>query len=129
MNGFALGAGVLVILAFLAHAIVGGRELALLTPAADQGKARLVWTQTVCGWHWVSFDLLAAGAVLLGLGMTDLFAAESAIFSLLALYFLGVGSVWLVTAAVAGRGVPRRFLALGQWIFCWVVAALTWLAA
>ena len=128
MNGFALAAGLLTLAAFGAHAFVGAREFRLFAPRIDAGKPRTVWVQGLAGWHWVSVDLLASAVLLLLIALTAWLPDESTVLLVLSGYFALTGLAWLSTLILAGRGVPNRYLALGQWLFCFVVAGLAWLA-
>lgn len=124
MNLLALLAGGLTLAAFGVHAGVGAREFRLFAPPADGEPPRTAWVQALSGWHWVSMDLLISGIVFVTIGLADLIPEEPTVLLVLAVYF-GLASVaWLGTVAVAGGGVPKRFVALGQWIFCVLVAAL-----
>ncbi|MEO0557655.1 MAG: hypothetical protein AAF170_05660 [Bacteroidota bacterium] len=124
MNLLALLAGGLTLAAFGVHAGVGAREFRLFSPPVDGEPPRTAWVQALSGWHWVSMDLLAAGIVFVVIGLADILPDESTVLLMLSGYFGLASVVWLGTVAVAGRGVPKRFVALGQWIFCALVAAL-----
>ena len=84
--------------------------------------------QGLAAFHWVSVDLLASGAAFLLIGLTDVIPHEPAVLLVLGGYFTICGVVWLTTVFVAGGGVERRYLVLGQWIFCFLAAALAFLA-
>ncbi|MEL6615761.1 MAG: hypothetical protein AAFQ43_08490 [Bacteroidota bacterium] len=126
MNVLALIACVLVLLAFGIHTVVGAREFRLFAPEA--GDARRAWVQALAGWHWVSVSLLASGVLFGVVGASDALPDERSVLGGLALYFGACGLAWLATVAVSGARVPRRYLVLGQWAFCVVVAALAVLA-
>ncbi len=128
-NLFAVIAGVLTFVAFAAHTFVGAREYRLFAPDEDVGPARTAWVQALAGWHWVSISLLAAAAVLLLIGFTDAVPNEPTVLLMLSGFFGLGGIAWLATLVVSGRGVRLRYLALGQWLFCFVVAGLAYLAA
>ncbi|MEM6783710.1 MAG: hypothetical protein AAF624_08255 [Bacteroidota bacterium] len=129
MNLLAAFAGGLTLLAFGVHAIVGANEFRDFAPTASSGLPRTKWLQALAGWHWVSVDLLAATAVFFAVAFTDLVPHEPTALLLLAGYFALAGVAWFGTLVVAGRGVRRRYLALGQWLFCFVVAGLAVAAA
>ncbi|MEM6645143.1 MAG: hypothetical protein AAF730_02715 [Bacteroidota bacterium] len=128
MNGFALAAGLSTLIAFGAHAVVGAQEFRSFRPASSAEKPRIAWVQGLAGWHWVSVDLLAAAVLLLVIGLTDRLPDEGTILMVLSGYFALTGLAWLATLIVSGRSVPNRYLRLGQWLFCFTVAALAWLA-
>jgi len=51
----------LTLLAFVLHTFVGDKELKVNEPTAETDenfKKIEKWTMAICGWHWVSFDLL-----------------------------------------------------------------------
>ena len=127
MNLLALVAGVLTLTAFGAHAVVGASEFRQFAPEA--GPARTAWVQALSGWHWVSATLLAAALLLLVIGCTDVVPQESAVLLVLSAYFGLSGAAWLATVAVSGTGVERRYLVLGQWLFCFLIAGLAFFAA
>lgn len=127
MNLLATIAGVSTLVGASIHAVVGGREFSLIKPQ-DAEKPREIWLQTLCGWHWVSVDLLLAATVLLLIGLTDLIPAESVVFSVTGSYFGLCGVVWLSTAIISGRDVDRVLLKLSQWIFCFLIASLAFWA-
>ncbi|MEM9998253.1 MAG: hypothetical protein AAF809_11180 [Bacteroidota bacterium] len=128
MNLLAALAGALTLLAFGVHAVVGAHEFRQFAPTVASGSPRTGWLQALAGWHWVSVDLLAGAVLFLVIAFTDTVLHEATALLLLAGYFALVGTAWLVTLAVAGQGVRRRYLVLGQWLFCWVVAALAFVA-
>ncbi|MEM0961152.1 MAG: hypothetical protein AAGK21_01270 [Bacteroidota bacterium] len=122
MNWLALTAGVLTLAAFGIHAGVGAREFRSFAPDTDDGAARTAWLQALCGWHWVSASLLGAGSLFLIVASTDWVRDERSVLIGLAVYFLACGVAWLGTLMISGRGVDRRFMVLGQWGFCMLVA-------
>ncbi|MEM9665055.1 MAG: hypothetical protein AAF970_08985 [Bacteroidota bacterium] len=125
MNPFALAAGALTLLALGAHAFVGAREFRQFAPRPTAGAPRMAWVQALSGWHWVSVDLLLATALFVLIGAADVVPDEPTVLLGLSLYFAACGVAWLVTVAVTGRrSGPGRFVQLGQWIFCLVVAGL-----
>lgn len=128
MNWLALIAGILTGLAFLVHAIVGGKELEHVAPASGSEKAAEVRLQVINAWHWVSADLLLAGLGFVLIAATDLFTDESVALLGLSIYFLVVGIVWLGTTMITSRARPRTIARLGQWLLCFLIAALAWFA-
>ena len=127
MNLWAVVAGVLALVAFGVHAVVGGREFRLFEPAPR--PTRTAWVQALAGWHWVAVTLLAAAVLFLLIGVSEVVPAEAAVLRALGGYFALCGAAWGVTVALVGGGIPRRFLVLGQWLFCFLIAALAFLAA
>ena len=128
MNVLAIVTSVIVISGFFVHSVIGGRELREIAPENGAGEARVVWVQAMSGWHWVSLDLLLAGSVLLVIGLTDLIPHEETVLLLISVYFTLNALGWLMAVTIAGRGVPRRFVKLGQWMFCLLVALLAFSA-
>ena len=128
MNLPAIAAGVLTLAAFAAHVSVGARETHLIAPDAETGKARTAWVQALAAFHWVAVDLFASGTAFLLVGLTDVIPHEPAVLLVLGVYYAACGAVWLIAVAAAGSGVARRYLVLGQWLLCLLVAALAFLA-
>ncbi|GAB5520970.1 MAG: hypothetical protein RhofKO_32210 [Rhodothermales bacterium] len=128
MNGFALAAGLLTLAAFGAHAWVGAREFRLFAPPPEAVQPRTAWVQGLAGWHWVSVDLLASAVLFLLMGLTAWLPNEGTLLLVLSGYFALTGLAWLSTLILAGGGVPNQYLKLGQWLFCFLVAGLAWLA-
>jgi hypothetical protein len=85
--------------------------------------------QALSGWHWVSATLLAAALLFLAIGLTDAIPAETAVLHALSAYFALCGLAWFAMVLATGRGVERRYLVLGQWVFCFLVAGLAYFAA
>ncbi len=126
MNIPLLIAGILSLVAFLAHAFVGDQEYRQLKPATGSpAKLKETWVQVRSGWHWVSVDLLLSAILLLLISLTDYIQAKSEVLFLLSLYFLVTGIVWLITVFVS-RNNTKQIFVLGQWIFCFVVSALVY---
>ena len=128
MNLLALIAGVVTLVAFGAHTFVGTHEYRLFAPDEDAGPSRTAWVQALAGWHWVSVGLLASAVLLLLIGCTDVIPNEPTVLAMLSGYFGLGGAAWLITLIVSGRGVRQRYLVVGQWMFCFVVAGLAFLA-
>jgi len=128
MNILALAAGILTLIAFGAHAVVGTREYRAVDPGRTPGPARTAWVQALCGWHWVSFDLLATGVLFVLIGLAEVVPDEASVLLILSVYFAACGLVWLGTLIVSGAAVERRYLVLGQWMLCFVVAGLAFFA-
>ncbi len=121
-------ANILCALAFVVHTIFGDRELQQIEPIDESDlKKRQFWTMARCGWHWVSFDLLAASVLLTLVNFSDFFTSEVTVLQLLMVYFLGYGLFWLITILIS-KPFPKRFLQLGQWILLWLIGGLIWLA-
>ena len=128
MNYLALFTGILVLLAAGVHAVVGGREFGLIKPA-EKGKPREVWVQSLAGWHWVSLDQLLAGSAFIVVGTTAWISDESVVLYGLSIYFAACGVVWLGAVLLAGQQVAGRLYRLGQWMYCLLVALLSFVAA
>ncbi len=124
MNIPILIAGVLSLIAFFAHALVGDWEHRVLKPAINSpNKNKETWVQARSGWHWVSVDLFLAGTVLLLIATTEIIKAKAEISLLLSIYFLACGIVWLGTVAQS-RTNNKQILVLGQWMFCFLMSGL-----
>ncbi|MEM6286152.1 MAG: hypothetical protein AAF845_03250 [Bacteroidota bacterium] len=128
MNLLATLAGLLTLAAFAVHAVVGAREFRPLAPPPE-AATRTAYVQALAGWHWVSVSLLSTGLLFMTIGATDRVPAEAVVLRALAAYFAACGLAWLLTLVVSGQGVERRYLALGQWVFCALVAGLALAAA
>ena len=120
-------ANMLCVLAFFAHAISGDRELRAIYPATDKDyKKQQYWTMARCGWHWISFDLLATSVLLALINFSTFFQNELLVLQLLTVYFFGYGFFWLMTILIS-KSFPKNLLYLGQWMLLWVIALLIWL--
>lgn len=130
MNGYFLSAGILAIVAFFVHAMIGDKEYRQLRPAAEGGDAKLMeaWIQARSGWHWVSVDLLLTGLVLIVLASTRFLSAVKEIAYLLVIYYLAAGLVWLITVFLS-KTHGRQVFSMGQWIFCFVMSGLVYRGA
>lgn len=109
------------------HAIIGGKEFAFIKPT-DSGKPREVWSQALCGWHWVSVDQLLVSGLLLVVGFSNIIHDESLILLVIGIYFALTGIIWLLTALVSGREIENAWLKLGQWMYCFLISGLALLA-
>lgn len=114
-------------MAFAVHSIIGGKEFRYIKPTSG-GKAQEVWVQSLSGWHWVSMDLLLAAIVLITIGASDLISSESTVLFLVSGYFFLCGLAWLGTIFVAGKKVENRYVKLTQWLLCFLIAGLAFLA-
>lgn len=124
MNIPILLAGVLSLVAFLAHAFVGDKEYKALKPVETcPDKNKEIWIQVRSGWHWVSLDLFLAGVLLLLLATTEIVETKTEILLILSIYFFLCGAVWLCTVAFS-RTNNKQILVLGQWIFCFLMSGL-----
>ncbi len=131
MNTFLIIANVLLFVAFVIHTFVGDKELSVLAPEDQAENAldrREKWTMARCGWHWISFDLLFAS---IGLGLiifTDVLPDEATLLSLLSIYLMGYGLVWLLVIMIS-KPFPARFLKLGQWILLVLISGLIYMGS
>ena len=119
-------AGVLTLIAFAAHALVGTREFWRFRPSADDTDALTSWVQSVAGWQFASIDLLISTVLFFLLATTDVVTDGKLVMVLMGGYYFLVGTSWVLVVACLGAGIPGRWLKLGQWIFCYLVAALSW---
>lgn len=120
-------ANILCAIAFVVHTIFGDREVRQLEPTIEKGaELRQYWTMVRCGWHWVSFDLLAASIFLALVNFSSFFQSEETVLQLLAIYFMGYGLFWLGTIFIS-KSFPKRFLYLGQWALLWLIGGLIWM--
>lgn len=129
MNWLSCLAGIITGGATIAHGVIGTKEFWHFKPPANSQPARQSWTQSLAGWHWVSWDLAFATIGFFVIGVTNLVENESQLLAIAALYFVGTGFGWLMTITFAGKPVKNRFLVLGQWVLCWIVAIVAWLAS
>lgn len=123
MNIPILVAGILSLLAFFVHAFVGDMENRVLKPVEDALEIKTAWVQVRCGWHWVSVDLIMSSCLLILLATTEIIKAKSEILLLLSLYYLLCGIVWFGTVYFS-KSDNKQILALGQWIFCFLMSGL-----
>lgn len=128
-------AGGIVLLAFFAHTFVGNREALSTRPktssVADSAEAKTVernWVQSLCAFQLITVDLFVLSILLLVLGTTDLISARREIALGLAGFFALWGGTWLMQLVVLRRP-PKDYLALSQWVFWFVCAALIWWGA
>ncbi|PWJ57306.1 hypothetical protein CLV98_10712 [Dyadobacter jejuensis] len=129
MNIPNLIANILVLLAFIAHCVVGDKELKVNEPTGgidENFQKREKWTMARCGWHWVSFDLLFATIGLGLINFTDFFQSEKTLLQILTIYFLGYAIVWALTISIS-KQFPKNYLKLGQWILLLLIAGLLFL--
>jgi hypothetical protein len=129
MNWLSCLAGLITGGATIVHGVIGTKEFWLFKPPADSASATQSWTQSLAGWQWVSWDLAFATLGFFVIGLTDWIENEPQLLAIAAMYFVGTGLGWLMTIAFTGKPVKNRFLVLGQWILCWVVAIVAWLAS
>lgn len=127
-----LAAGFLVLMAFLAHTLIGIREAMSIRPntgtdCAGEKAAALErnWVQSLCAFQLVTVDLLFLSAGLLMLGGTDWLPARREVALAAACFFALWGVAWVLQIAALRR--PRRdYLLLGQWGLWLACAALVW---
>jgi len=126
----AASAGVLTLIAFLFHAVAGTREFWRFKPKVDPDHpANQSWVQSVAGWQFASVDLLISSIVFLMIAFADTVSDPRLVLSLLSGYYVIVGFVWLLVVSQVGSGTAVQFLKLGQWLFCFVIAALAFVAS
>lgn len=126
MNTLILTANFLTLLAFVIHTFVGDKELRAIEPTNEideNFQKREKWTMARCGWHWVSFDLLFATIGLGLINFTNYFKDETTLLQILAIYFLGIAIVWIMTTAIS-KQFPKNYLKLGQWILLLSISGL-----
>lgn len=124
MNLPILIAGILSLIAFVAHAFVGDNEYQTIKPSSDDSeKKNETWIQVRSGWHWVSVDLLLSSIALLLMATTEIIKAKSEVLLLLSIYFCVCGLVWLATVLLSKNNI-KQVLFLGQWIFCFLMSGL-----
>ena len=129
MNWYLFIGGALALIAFLIHAIVGGREFRILRPEPEKnnGKDIKIWIQGLSGWNWVGADLLLFGILMVVLAITNFIESEKTIGLVIGIYFLVQGAVWLGTVFLS-RTEKSQIFALGQWILCFLLSALAFLS-
>jgi hypothetical protein len=125
MNWFVFSAGILAIIAFFIHALIGDKEYRLIRPEKDQQNSTYMdsWIQGRSGWYWVSMDLLLTGCLLVLISTTDYLDGEKTIALLLGVYFLFTGTVWFGTVLISKTN-NKQILILGQWMLCFLLSAL-----
>lgn len=62
------------------------------------------------------------------IAVTEWIPEEHLALSLLSVYFIVAGAAWLLATLVQTRARPVQVLRLGQWLFCFVIAAVAWFA-
>ena len=122
-------AGLLTFFAFLAHSIFGTREFWLFKPPVEKSNAFQAWVQALAGWQFASLDLLATSVVFFLLAFTEVIRDARVVLILLGSYYSIVGTCWLILVAKVGVGLAGRWLKLGQWIFCYLIATLSLIGA
>ncbi|MDR6226250.1 hypothetical protein [Desmospora profundinema] len=113
-------------LAFLLHTFEGDREVKMFKPAGVQNdgyKMVEIWTMIRCGWHLISFDLLATSTLLFLILFTNIIIHEPFLLTLLGIYYIGYGTVFLITIAIS-KPFPWNYLRLWQWIFFYTIGGL-----
>jgi hypothetical protein len=124
MNVPILIAGVLSLVAFIAHAFQGDKEVLMLKPEETDSKIKKQsWVQTRSGWHWVSVDLLFSSILLILISTTEFIENKSSIAQLLSVYFLLTGVVWFITVLFS-KNNRKQIFTVGQWIFCFIMSGL-----
>ena len=124
-------ANVLTLLAFLAHAIQGDKEIRTISPDPKldtEFKKQEKWSQARAGWHMVSFDLLFASVGLAVINFTEHLPNEKILLQIFAVYFLGYAIFWLFSILISKK-FPGNFLKLGQWILLLVISSLIFWAS
>lgn len=118
-------AHILLVLAFMAHAYAGDRDLQQLRPQAEASSYFEKWLQARAGWHFVSWDLLLAS---IGLGLltwTDYLEPRTLYLQLLVVYLMGAGVAWALTLLLSPK-LPGGWWRLGQWGLLWLIGGLVW---
>ena len=129
MNWLSCLAGLLTAVATVVHGTVGAKEFNRFKPPPGELTAHQSWTQSLAGWHWVSFDLAFTTLGFITFGLTDWINHESQLLKITAIYFIGTGAAWLMTIHFGEKEIKNRHVVLGQWMFCWIVAVVAWLAS
>ena len=130
MNYPIMLAGVIVLLAFIAHTFVGNREALSTRPRKPQtGDSEEVvtiernWVQSQCAFQLITVDLLVLSVFIFTLGATELLPARRE-FALTAAGFFALWGVAWVVQLLALRRRLKDYLLLSQWAFWFVCAAL-----
>ncbi|MFQ5652447.1 MAG: hypothetical protein ACE5IY_21150 [bacterium] len=125
MNIPLLIAGLLTLVAFLAHTFVGTKETMQIAPGHNAGEGADVetagrhWVQAMCAFQMVTADLLILSASLIMVAVTDLIEHESIIILLAGSFFVLYLISWLTTLLLL-KQKRSQYLFLGQWIL-WLV--------
>ncbi|KAL9643546.1 hypothetical protein ABK040_010159 [Willaertia magna] len=125
-----LAANILTGVSFLVHTFVGDGDVREIEPQMDKDNKeafnlkREKWTQTRCGWHWISTELLLATVGLYVLNCTNKFEGhENFLKKLMSTCFFSCSAAWLTTIAVS-KPFPQRFLKLAQYGLLAVIGGL-----
>lgn len=122
MNIVIFISGIFSLLGCFIHIFFGDKDIVSLKPSEDQKKIKK-WIKTRCGWHWISFDLLAFGILLIIISTTEIFKQENMLLLLSGLYFLGYSLVWLMVILIERK--PKNFVfELKQWIYLLIIGCL-----
>lgn len=130
MNYPIIIAGILTVLALLAHSFVGYRESLSTRPLAERDAVMTRnWVQLVCAFQLVTVDLLLLSILVLALGTMPDFPARREIAWVASAFCAGWGIAWLLQLALL-RQSGKQLLLLGQWLLWFCCAALlAWGAA
>jgi hypothetical protein len=129
MNIPILIANILTLLAFIVHAFIGDKELKVNEPIDEQDvncNKQEKWTMARCGWHWISFDLLASTIGLALINFSNYFDNEKTLLQILTVYYLGYAVFWGITIAIS-KPFPKNYLKLGQWMLLLLISGLIYL--
>ncbi|MGD1840190.1 MAG: hypothetical protein ACFB0B_04740 [Thermonemataceae bacterium] len=123
MNYLLLTSALLTLVAFFVHTFVGDKEYQQIKPSSTSSQPFRFWWQHRCGWHMVSFDLLAFGGLLLYSSFYD-FEGKSLLLTLVSIYFFGYAGFWLITLLVSKVSL-QIYGQLGQWVLLLLIGLLT----
>lgn len=115
-------AGLLTLLTAAIHLVAGQRTIVRPFLAAELATIPR-WTIFAC-WHWVSLDLIIAGAALLWLAAAPTGVETLLTRQLIAAHFAAYGLLFL--GLTLARPWPRRLLQLPQWALLLPIAALAY---
>ncbi len=117
-------------IALLAHTFVGTRETFSIRPVrtneADSDNVAALernWIQALCAFQLVTVDLSALSLLLFALGATEWIPARRQVTLAVSALLMLWGVAWLIQL-IALRRPARDYLLLGQWLLCFVCAAL-----
>jgi hypothetical protein len=129
---------VLMLLALLAHTLVGAREARSVRPSLIMPKGSTTessaerlernWAQSLCAFQLVTVDLLALTALSFLLAFTEVISPKKPIALALAGYSLLWGIAWLIQLAVL-KSPRKNFFLLGHWVLWFLCAVLVYWGA
>ncbi|KAL9644063.1 hypothetical protein ABK040_005530 [Willaertia magna] len=115
-------ANILTATTLVVHTIVGDADHCVIEPNEKREENREIyhlkrekWTQSRCGLHWITAELILATAGMYTLNFTNYFEGhENFLKKLMSTCFLSISASWVATLLFS-KPFPKRFLKLGQY--------------